>query len=102
MTGIGLALQTKDELEALAKEYVTRGELSENDGRKFVDDLMQRYDEAKEKLEEKIEILVKSILDKADIVTKSELEALKNEIAELKARLEQNDTPDDSPADKTE
>jgi hypothetical protein len=35
MTGIGLALKTKDEVEDWARDLVTRGELSENEGEKF-------------------------------------------------------------------
>ncbi len=91
LTGIGLALQTKDELEELAKEYVTKGELSENDGRKFMDDLLKRYDETRDKLEERLESTVKKVLDKADIATKAEVVELKDEIALLKEALDKTD-----------
>ncbi len=84
MIGLGLALKTKDELEEFARELVTKGDLSENDGRKFADELSNRYDEAKEKFEERVEIVVKSILKKANVVTKDELDELKEEIKELK------------------
>ena len=91
LTGIGLALRTKDELEELAKDYVNQGELSENDGKKFLDDLTKRYDDAKEKLEEKIEASVKKILDKADIATKEEVNELKSEITLLKDSIKKSD-----------
>ncbi len=86
LTGIGLALKTKDEVEELAKEYITKGELSEYEGKKFIDDLLKRYDEAKDKLEEKVENSVRNFLKKSDIATKAELEELKKEIQELKKR----------------
>jgi polyhydroxyalkanoate synthesis regulator phasin len=91
LTGIGLALRTKDELEDLAKDYINEGDLSENEGKKFLDDLTKRYDDAKEKLEEKIETSVKKILDKADIATKKELNELKSEIALLKDTIKKTD-----------
>lgn len=91
LTGIGLALRTKDELEDLAKEYVNKGDLSENEGKKFLDDLTKRYDDAKENLEEKIEASVKKILDKVDIATKEEVNELKSEITLLKDSIKKSD-----------
>jgi polyhydroxyalkanoate synthesis regulator phasin len=91
LTGIGLALRTKDELEDLAKDYINQGDLSENEGKKFLDDLTKRYDDAKEKLEEKIEASVKKILDKADIATKEEVNELKSEITLLKDSIKKSD-----------
>lgn len=87
LTGLGLALQTKDELETLAKEYVTKTELSENDGRKFVEDIMKRYESAKDSFEERVESVVKNMFAKTDIATREELNSLKDEIARLKSQL---------------
>ena len=85
LTGIGLALKTKDEVEDLVKDLQKRGELSETDGRKFIDDVQKRYDEVQEKLEKRIEKSVKEILKKTNIVTTDELKELKKEIRELKS-----------------
>ncbi len=87
LTGIGLALKTKDELEEVAREYVTKGEMTENEGKKFVDDLQKKYEEAKDKLEERIEITVQGILAKADIATKTEISALEKEVKDLKKEI---------------
>ena len=83
-TGIGLALQTRDEVEELAKDFVKRGEMSEKEGMKFIEELLKRYDDTKNMLEARIEKAVKEFLKKADIVTGDELKALKKEIRELK------------------
>jgi polyhydroxyalkanoate synthesis regulator phasin len=84
MTGIGLALKTKDEVEDWARDLVTRGEISENEGEKFVDELLKRYDEAREDLEKKIEKVTKEIMKKARVASMDELESLKKEIEELR------------------
>jgi len=84
MTGIGLALKTKDEVEDWARDLVTRGELSENEGEKFVDELLKRYDEAREDLEGKIEKVTKEIMKKARVASMDELDSLKKEIEELR------------------
>lgn len=97
MTGIGFALKTKDEVEDWAKELVTRGELSENEGEKFVDELTKRYEEARENLEQKMERTVKELLKKWEVPTAEDFAALKEEISALKKAVGK---PDDTPGDK--
>jgi polyhydroxyalkanoate synthesis regulator phasin len=87
LTGIGLALIAKDEVEDLAKELINKGKMSENEGTKFLEDLQKRYDETQAKLEEKVQRAVKDFMKKADVVTGDELKALKKEIRELKKAM---------------
>jgi polyhydroxyalkanoate synthesis regulator phasin len=89
LTGIGLALKTREEAEDLVKEIINQGELSEQEGRKFLEDLLQRYDESRMKLEDRIEKSVREFLKKADVVTGDELKALKKEIRDLKKTMSQ-------------
>ncbi len=89
LAGIGLALKTKDEVEALAKEISEKGKLSEKEGKSFIEDLLKRYDEAQQKLEARVEKTVKELLKKADVVTGDELKGLKKEIRELKKMITQ-------------
>ena len=89
LTGIGLALKTREEAEDLVREIINQGELSEQEGRKFLEDLLQRYDESRMKLEDKIEKSVREFLKKADVVTGDELKALKKEIRDLKKTMSQ-------------
>ncbi len=84
LTGIGLALKTWDEVEDLVNDLQKKGEMSETEGRKFLDDARQRYEETQEKLEKRIESSVKDFLKKTQIVTTDELKDLKKEIRELK------------------
>ena len=84
LTGIGLAMKTKDELEEWVKEIVKKGEMSENEGKSFLDDLKKKSKEAQKDFEEKIESKFKDLLKKADIATHDEVNDLKNEIEELK------------------
>ena len=87
LTGIGLALIAKDEVEDLAKELVNKGKMSENEGTKFLEDLQKRYDETQKKLEEKVQQAVKDFMKKADVVTGDELKGLKKEIRDLKKAI---------------
>ncbi len=84
LTGVGLALKTWDEVEALGKELEKRGKMPQKEAKKFLEDLQKRYEETQTKLEERVEKSVRDFLKKADIVTNEDLKALKNEIRELK------------------
>ena len=84
MTGIGMALLAKDEMEDLAREVAEKGKMTEQDGKKFINELHKRYEEVQGKLEERVETTVRDILRKMDVVTGEDLKALKKEIRELK------------------
>jgi len=87
LTGIGLALIAKDEVEDLANEFVKKGKMSEKEGTKFMEDLRKRYDEIQKQLEERVQQAVKDFMKKADVVTGDELKGLKKEIRELKKAI---------------
>lgn len=89
LTGIGLALTAKDEAEDLAKELEKKLNLNEEEGKKFLKDIQNRYEETQNKLENRVEKSVKDFLKKADIVTTDELKALKKEIRDLKQSISQ-------------
>ena len=84
LTGIGLALKTKDEVEDLARDLSKKSKMTEKEGRKFIDDLNKRYEESRQKFDKTVEAAVKKMLKKADLVTADQLKALQKEIRELK------------------
>jgi len=42
LTGIGIAMKTKDELEEWVKEIVKKGEMSENEGKDFLENVKKK------------------------------------------------------------
>ena len=84
LTGIGLALKTWDEVEDIAKELQKKGKMTETEGKKFLEELQDKYQEAQQDLEDRVDLSIKNFLKKADIVTGEELKALKKEIRDLK------------------
>ncbi len=84
LTGIGLALKTWDEVEDIANELQKKGKMTETEGKKFMDELQDRYQEAQQDLEDRVDQSIKNFLKKSDIVTGDELKALKQEIRDLK------------------
>lgn len=84
LTGIGLALKTWDEVEDIAKELQKKGKMTETEGKKFLDEMQDKYEDAQKELEDRVDQSIKSLLKKADIITGEELKALKKEIRDLK------------------
>ena len=84
LAGVGLALKTWDEVESFARDLQKRGKMTEKEGRKFMEELQQRYQDVQSKLEKRVEQGVRDFLKKADVVTSDELKGLKKEIRELK------------------
>ncbi|MBW2176222.1 MAG: phasin family protein [Deltaproteobacteria bacterium] len=84
LTGVGLALKTWDEVEALGKELEEKGQMPQEEAKKFITELRKKYEETQAKLEQRVEKSVKEFLKKADIVTSEDLKGLKKEIRELK------------------
>jgi polyhydroxyalkanoate synthesis regulator phasin len=95
LAGVGLALKAWDEVEELAKEVAEQSKMTEKEGRKFIDELQGKYEDAQQKLEERVEKSVKNLLKKADVVTQDELKGLKKEIRELRNLISSQDESSD-------
>ncbi|MBW1867448.1 MAG: phasin family protein, partial [Deltaproteobacteria bacterium] len=61
--------------------------LTEKEGKKFLDELQEKYDKTQKKLEDRVEESVNDFLQKANIITTDDLKALKKEIRELKKAI---------------
>jgi len=90
-TGIGVMSLTKEKVEEIAGEFVEKGKLSEQEGKTLVKDILERSEESKGEMKKQVEQMVKSTLAKMDIATKSDIEALKNDLSELKESTNAND-----------
>ena len=88
-TGAGIVSLTKDKVEELARDFIEKGKLSEQEGKKFVEELLERTKESKEALRQQIDERIQLALQKANIARGSEIEDLKVQIRELRAALDQ-------------
>lgn len=86
--GIGFAALTKEKVEELAAEFRSQGKLSEQEGEKLVDEIMQRSREAQQEMSQKIEGLVKEGLERMNLARMSDVEELQDEMARLRERLQ--------------
>jgi polyhydroxyalkanoate synthesis regulator phasin len=86
LTGVGFALLTKEKAEEMAKELADQAKFSEQEGREFVDSLMQQSEKARGDLQAKIEDAVHATLKKLNLATRAEVDSLKAELEALKAK----------------
>ena len=91
LTGVGLALRSKNEIEDLAKEFVQQSEMNQDEARDFLKDCQQKYENAKTDFDEKIEKTIEKILLKLDLPSKSDINVLNDRIDDLTKKLTDTD-----------
>jgi len=92
LAGVGVAALTKEKLEEVAKDFVEKGKMTEQEGKDLVKDLVTRSEESRQELQKQIGEKVEEVLGKMDLAKKSEVNALKQEIAELREALKSRES----------
>jgi polyhydroxyalkanoate synthesis regulator phasin len=87
LTGVGLALRSKTEIEDLAKEFAKTSSMSQDEARDFLKDCREKYEEAKEEFDKKMETAVEKILKKLDLPSRSDIKALNDRMDALTKKL---------------
>ena len=87
LTGVGLALRSKTEIEDLAKEFAKTSSMSQDEARDFLKDCREKYEEAKEEFDKKMETAVEKILKKLDLPSRSDIKVLNDRIDALTKKL---------------
>lgn len=83
--GVGLAFLTRDKVEELGRKLAEEARLSEGEGKKLVDELLKKGEEARAGLERIVSGAVGAALDRLDPPKKAELKALEARVAALEA-----------------
>jgi polyhydroxyalkanoate synthesis regulator phasin len=88
LLGIGIAALTREKAEEIVNEFVETGDLSEDDGKKMVKDLMNSSTKHKGVLEKKIEEEVKKAAAKLNLASKEDIKRLEKKIAAMEGKKE--------------
>ncbi len=81
--GIGVISLTQEKIEEFSQEMIKKGELSKEEGKKFVKDVLSEKEKQMKDIENKINKRVKETLEKSGVVMKSDLSALERKIEKL-------------------
>lgn len=86
-TGVGVVATSAEKLQTTIDELVSKGKLSEDEGKKVVDSFVKDTEERREDFETKLRSTVESVMSKFDFPTSDEVNILKTRIAELEDKL---------------
>ncbi len=93
LASVGAVALAQDEVEAFVNRLIERGEIAEKDGRKLINDVMDRrrkqMEDTQAKAKEGLDGRVEAILHRMNIPTKSDIETLSQKIAALTKKVDQ-------------
>jgi polyhydroxyalkanoate synthesis regulator phasin len=87
LTGVGIASLTKDKMEDLAKELVDKGKMSEQEGEKLVQEILNRAEESRTTINNQTEKLVRKTITKMQLARSEDIELLKTEVEKLREEI---------------
>ena len=87
LTGIGIAYLTSEKIEELGKKLAKEAEVSREEGEKFIKDLRQQSEKARDRFKKQVKETVRKTLLELNLPSREEHDNLKKEIVTLKRRL---------------
>lgn len=87
LTGVGLAVMSKEKAEAMAREIAEAAKLSSEKGQEFVDEVVGKSEKMRKELEETVQRVVNDTLKRTDLPTRDDLAQLQARINELERNL---------------
>ena len=86
-TSLGAAILAKDKIKEFIDELVNKGKLTEEEGKRFMDDLRKETNKSGKNIEEEVRRIMERMLDRMDIATKKDLKVLQKKIDELENEI---------------
>jgi len=88
LAGLGIVTLKEEKVKEMINELIQQGELSKEEGNRFIKELRERVEKNRTELEKKIGDILRRSLDKMNLATKEELARLAERHQELLARIE--------------
>lgn len=88
LTGVGMALRSKGEIKELAEEFAKSTQMSQAEAREFLEECQHKYEDARTKLDRRMEEMIEKILKRLDLPTRSDIKALNRRIDDLVKKIE--------------
>ena len=90
LTGLGIASLTREKIEELSRELMQQGAATEQEGRKFVEEMMGYAEKTRGDMQKSVDSYVEKALEKFDLVRKKDLDELKQAIADLQEQVQRS------------
>ncbi len=85
---IGVISLTQEKAEEFTQEMIKKGEMSREEGKKFVRDILSEKEKQIKDIEDKIDEKVEKVIQKSGLVMKSDLDALEKKIEKLEKTIQ--------------
>ena len=89
MAGVGAVVLAQEEIDEFVDKLVERGEIAEKDGRKLVADIRERRQQKTQEAEDALEKRIEQLLDRMNVPTKRDIEALSAKISALAEKVDE-------------
>jgi len=86
--GVGVISLTQEKAEEFTQEMIKKGEISREEGKKFVREVLSEKEKQVKDLEDKINEKVEQVIKKSGVVMKSDVSALEKKIEKLEKTIE--------------
>lgn len=86
--GLGLALRTREMIEDFANKITKEYKMSEEEGRRFAEDLVKESEETRTRLDEIVEGRIKQYMDDLNVAKKDDLDSISKKLADLEKKLD--------------
>jgi polyhydroxyalkanoate synthesis regulator phasin len=86
--GVGVISLTQEKAEEFTQEMIKKGEISREEGKKFVREVLSEKEKQVKDLEDKINENVEKVIKKSGVVMKSDIDALEKKIEKLEKTIQ--------------
>ena len=88
-TSVGLVSNTGERVQKLVVDLIDNGKLSEEEGKKIVEEFAAGTEDKRREFEDRISNLIEDIMTKLNLPTRAQIDALEERIEELEGTQKQ-------------
>lgn len=89
LASFGAVALAQDEIEDFVQRLIDRGEIAEKDGRKMLNDVVDRRKKQLEKAEGQMDDRIEEVLHRMNVPTKADIDALSRKISTLTKKVDE-------------
>lgn len=92
LLGLGMSTMTREKMNEFARKISEDIRISEEEGQKVVDELIEQIKNSRKNLDELVTKLINETLTKLNVPTRAEYNDLEQRVAKLQSMVENNQT----------
>jgi poly(hydroxyalkanoate) granule-associated protein len=89
LASIGAVALAQEEIDDFVNRLIERGEIAEKDGKKLVNEVMEKRKKKAKKAEGEFNKQMEEVMGKMNVPTKDDIDALSKKVAELSKKVDE-------------